>query len=528
MKTPLTFIFSFAILFLQCSKIPNEADILGLLGAQVEDGFVYPKVLFINPASEANQVQVSSPIMIDFSKPMDRSLVESAISVSAPGGNTSFTPSWVFDTRLILNFSAGLTQGKKYEISLNASSTKDKDGNRMAKNFISSFYTIGAGGAPTVVATNPPLSGELQLGWPVNSDLVVQFSQPMDPVSTNNAVTIEGASALFTPIWDASFRELTLRLKSPLNLGATYRLRVNVNAKSALGISLDKEYLVAFSTATTLEVPTIEVTPFPPPPPPVLPWGTLNPDPFINSFQGVSKFDIFRFNFSTPMTIKNINGEIRFTPSINGHFEWENSQLLKFIPSSPLTTGQQYRLSIARDFTSASGVGMNQSHTIDFTVNHPATSANITPIQILGRSFTAPPLPIGCSLETAVDKTINMPIDSSSAYEFRPRYTCPYQYEVEILLQTAGSAKLNLTGDNNLLDAISVSYLSGGPVTSSIFIQQIDYLPSVNPQRIKVRLGGISGNAARYIFKIAGGVSGIHDLNENHLPNDLEFIFYGN
>ncbi|MBM9547854.1 Ig-like domain-containing protein [Leptospira sp. 201903074] len=525
MKTTLTFIFSFAILFLQCSKIPNEADILGLLGAQVEDGFVYPKVLFINPASEANQVQVSSPIMIDFSKPMDRSLVESAISVSAPGGNTSFTPSWVFDTRLILNFSAGLTQGKKYEISLNASSTKDKDGNRMAKNFISSFYTIGAGGAPTVVATNPPLSGELQLGWPVNSDLVVQFSQPMDPVSTNNAVTIEGASALFTPIWDASFRELTLRLKSPLNLGATYRLRVNVNAKSALGISLDKEYLVAFSTATTLEVPTIEVTPFPPPP--VLPWGTLNPDPFINSFQGVSKFDIFRFNFSTPMTIKNINGEIRFTPSINGHFEWENSQLLKFIPSSPLTTGQQYRLSIARDFTSASGVGMNQSHTIDFTVNDPLTSANITPIQILGKSFTAPP---DCFLiDAPVDLTINIPTSLTSPYEFRPRYTCPTQYKVEIILQTAGGVGLKLTGDNNLLNAISVTYLSGGPVTSSIFIQQVEHDPTgPNPKRIKVTLGGISGNLVRYIFKIAGGVSGVHDLNENHLPNDLEFIFYGN
>ncbi|TGL25620.1 hypothetical protein EHQ47_01325 [Leptospira bourretii] len=524
MKVVVTCILSFFLLFLQCSKIPNEADVLGLLGAQIEDGFVYPKVLFINPAPEASQVKVDSPIIIDFSKPMDRSLVESAISISAPGGNTSFTPSWVFDTRLILNFSAGLTQGKKYEISFNASSTKDKDGNRMAKNFISSFYTIGVGGAPTVVATNPPLSGELQLGWPVNSDLLVQFSQPMDPVSTNNAVTIEGASALFTPIWDSSFRELTLRLKSPLNLGATYRLRVNVNAKSALGIALDKEYLVAFSTATTLVVPTVTVTGATVTAP-LTNWGTLNPDPFVNSFTGASKFDIFNFNFSTPMAMKNINGEIRFSPGINGSFVWTGSQLLKFTPSSPLVTGQQYRLSISRDFTSASGVGMNQSHTVDFLVDDPITSVNITPLQILGRSFTAPTL---CTLETAVDQTINMPIDPSFAYEFRPRYTCPDQYEVEIVLQTAGGQKLKLTGDNSLLNTISVNYLSGGPVTSSIFVQQVDYQPSVNPQRIKVRLGGISGNEVRYVFKIAGGPNGLHDLNENYLPKDLEFVFYGN
>ncbi|MCG6146449.1 Ig-like domain-containing protein [Leptospira bandrabouensis] len=521
MKTTIIFVFSFVLLFLGCSKIPNEGDILGLLGARIEDGFVYPKVLFVNPSSEATQVPIDSPIIIDFSKPMDRSLVESAISISAPGGNTSFTPSWVFDTRLILNFSAGLTQGKKYEINLNASSTKDKDGNRMAKNFISSFYTIGVGGAPTVAATNPPLSGELQLGWPVGSDLLVKFSQPMDPVSTNNAVTIEGASALFTPIWDSSFRELTLRLKSPLNLGATYRLRVNVNAKSALGIPLDKEYLIAFSTATTLEIPTViaDVTVSPA-------WGTINPDPFINTFTGASKFDNFTFNFSTPMTIKNINGEIKFSPGINGHFEWTGNQLLRFIPSSPLITGQQYRLSIGRDFTSASGVGMNQSYTIDFLVDEPTTSVNISPVQILGKSFTASP---ACNLiVTPIDQTINFPIDPYIAYEFRPRYTCPEQYEIELLFQTAGSARLKLTGDNNLFDAISVNYLSGGPVTSSIFIQSVDYLPSANPQRVKVRLGGISGNLARYVFKVAGGTSGLHDINENSLSNDLEFVFYGN
>lgn len=511
-------------MFLQCSKIPNEADVLGLLGAQIEDGFVYPKVLFINPAPEASQVKVDSPIIIDFSKPMDRSLVESAINISAPGGNTSFTPSWVFDTRLILNFSAGLTQGKKYEISFNASSTKDKDGNRMAKNFISSFYTIGVGGAPTVVATNPPLSGELQLGWPVNSDLLVQFSQPMDPVSTNNAVTIEGASALFTPIWDSSFRELTLRLKSPLNLGATYRLRVNVNAKSALGIALDKEYLVAFSTATTLVVPTVTAT--------VdlgTPWVSLNPDPFINSYEGVSKFDQFLFNFSTPMTIKNINGEIRFSPSINGIFQWSTgNQTLRFIPSTPMVIGQQYRLSISRDFTSASGVGMNQSHTVDFLVDDPFTSVNITPIQILGRSFTASP---DCVVIAApVDQTINMPINPSLAYEFRPRYTCSDQYEVEIVLETAGGKNLKLTGDNSLLNTISVNYLSGGPVTSSISVQQVDYKPilNTNPQRIIIRLGGISANEVRYVLKIAGGPNGLHDLNGNYLPKDLEFVFYGN
>lgn len=524
MKVVLTCILSFFLLFLQCSKIPNEADVLGLLGAQIEDGFVYPKVLFINPAPEATQVKVDSPIIIDFSKPMDRSLVESAINISAPGGNTSFTPSWVFDTRLILNFSAGLTQGKKYEISFNASSTKDKDGNRMAKNFISSFYTIGVGGAPTVVATNPPLSGELQLGWPVNSDLLVQFSQPMDPVSTNNAVTIEGASALFTPIWDSSFRELTLRLKSPLNLGATYRLRVNVNAKSALGIALDKEYLVAFSTATTLVVPTVT--------PDVdsgVSWGAVNPDPFVNSRPGVSKFDIFNFNFSTPMAMKNINGEIRFSPGINGSFVWTGSQLLKFTPSSPLVTGQQYRLSIARDFTSASGVGMNQSYTVDFTVDDILTSVNINPLQVLGRSITPPPPPLGCEAETVVDQTIPFPVsDPFNVYAFKPRYTCPNQYQLEIQLETAGSRGLKLTGDNSLLNAISVSYLSGGPVTSSIFIQNIKYKQDSNPQIVIVSLGGISANEVRYVFKIAGGPNGLHDLNGNYLPKDLEFVFYGN
>ncbi|TGM06659.1 Ig-like domain-containing protein [Leptospira jelokensis] len=505
--------------FFGCTKIPNENDLLGILGISISEGYVYPRILFINPSNEAKGISKDSKITIDFSKPMDKIAVESAIQLSAPGGNTSFSPSWVFDTRLILNFPEGLTEGKRYEVAFIGSNTKDKDGNRLSKNFLSNFYTIGAGNAPTVTATNPPLSENLQLGWPINQDLTVSFSEPMDPVSTNAAITIEGASAVFTYIWDSNFRNLTLRLRSALNLGATYRLRIASTAKSVDGITLSREYLIAFSTATLLDAPAITADV-------VLgsPWTALTAEPFINSFNGVSKFDRFRFNFSIPMTVKNITNEIRFSPTISGNYNWLSNQILEFQPNNNLLTSQTYRLQIGRDFVSESGISMVNSYSIDFLVNDPLTSVNIAPVQILGRSYDA-----SCNLEVGIDQTISYPADLSIPIEIRPRYLiCPIWYEFEIQLNTAGSARLKLTGDGGLLNVISTTYLSGGEVNASIEIDRIDYIPSANPQRVRVRLKDISGNNVRYLFKLAGGNSGLKDINENILQNNFEFIFYGN
>lgn len=502
-----------------CTKIPTESDLLGILGISIADGFVYPKVLFVNPSNEAKGIPKDSNIVIDFSKPMDKIAVESAIQLSAPGGNTSYSPSWVFDTRLILSFPEGLTEGKRYELSFVASNTKDKDGNRLSKNFLSNFYTIGAGDAPSVISTNPPLSEDLQLGWPVNQDLSVSFSEPMDPVSTNSAITIEGASAVFTYVWDSNFKNLTLRLRSALNLGATYRLRIGSTAKSANGIALSREYLIAFSTATLLNAPAVTAD--------VVigtPWTALTAEPFINTFNGVSKFDRFRFNFSIPMSAKNITNEIRFSPTISGNFTWLSNQILEFRPDNVLLTNQTYRLQVSRDFISQSGISMLNAYSIDFTVNDPFTSVNLTPVQVLGRSYDA-----SCNLEVAIDQTIGYPADLLNPVEIRPRYdVCAVWYEFELQINTAGAARLKYTGDGGLLNAISLNYLSGGEVTESIAIDRIDYIPSANPQRVRIRVKDISGNNVRYLFKLAGGNAGLKDINENILQNDYEFIFYGN
>ncbi|TGN19792.1 Ig-like domain-containing protein [Leptospira idonii] len=503
--------------FANCTKIPTDEDLMGLLGIQVTDGYTTPKVLFVNPGNDSRSVPTSSSIVIDFTKPMDKMAMESAVQLSAPGGNTSYTPSWVFDTRLILDFGEGLTKGKRYELTLNASASKDKDGNRLSKNFISSFYTEGAESTPSVVSSDPPPSDQIQLGWPLNKNLMVQFSEPMDPVTTNSAVGIEGATALYSPVWNSDFTVLTLQLKGPLTLGATYRLRVNPTAKSKLGIGIGKEYLVAFGTGSNLEVPTISADV-------VLgtPWTSLTPEPYLNTLNGVSKFDKFRFNFSTPMKTKNISGEIRFNPSIAGNFTWLSDRILEFSPSSLLESGRTYRLSIGRDFTSASGISLDQSYSVDFTVDDILTSTAIVPSQVNGRAYDS-----SCILGSAIDQTIPIPPNLNVAYPILPTYAvlCTIQYEMELLFNTAGASRLKISGDGSVFSAISIDYVSG-PVASAT-IQQIDYIPTANPQRVRVKLSGLLAGA-RFLFKIKGGTSGLKDGNENTLANDLEFLFYGN
>jgi hypothetical protein len=181
-------------------------------------------------------------------------------------------------------------------------------------------------------------------------------------------------------------------------------------------------------------------------------------------------------------------------------------------------------MQIGREFSSLSGIAMTSSYSIDFTVDDALTSANITPVQVLGRSYDA-----ACNLEIPIDQTITFPTNLSIPVEIRPRYLiCPVGYEFEIQLNTAGSSRLKLTGDGGLINSLSVNYLSGGPINASLSIDRVDYLPSANPQRVRVRIKDISGNNVRYLFRLTGGTNGIKDLNENILQNDFEFVFYGN
>ncbi|WP_246839469.1 Ig-like domain-containing protein [Leptospira licerasiae] len=520
------FVLTFCILFgLTCHGGLNEAEMLSKLGLQWTDSFQYPEILLTSPANGALEISSDSRITIDFSKSMNTIVTAGGVSVTANGGNTSFTPSWIFDSRLILDFPSGLTEGKRYEVTLNRSGVKDTDGNFLPKNYIFHFYTVGGGQVPSIVSSSPQPNGSVVTGWAVNGNIIVTFSEPMDEASTNSAVSLSGGAALYIPVWNASRTQLTLQLKSDLEVGTTYTLKIGTSAKSSAGIALVSEYLVVFSTGSTFTRPDVAAdvtlgTPWTAPVP--------SPLPAVNApYHGVSKFDNFTFQFTETMDRQSVLDAIAFEPSISGVYSWIGPSLLRFTPNDPLTQGRTYRLKIDSTAKSSQGQLMQNGYVIDFVVDDPFTSVPIAFSSVNGRSYS-----IADCVTLISDLTITGPSFPSQSIEnvISPQTACTAVYQFEVRLNTAGGVALKTSGDGDVFSNsnVSVDYMYGGPASPALNIYQINYIPTANPQVLRILLTGNPGSGLRYKFSLKGGSGGIQDTYGNFLSQDLEFLFYGN
>lgn len=498
----------------------DEEELLSLLGLQLENEYKQPDILLFLPLRGEREVSKDRRLIFEFSKKMQRNLTESGISMSASGGNTEYTPIWENDYRLLLQFPAGMTEGKRYEVNLNRNSIKDTDGNRLVKNFLSDFYTEGGGRQTTVISSDPPADEAITVGWPIDRNIIIRFNEPMDKISTNSAVSISGGPAVYLPIWNESADELTLQLQSNLEIGTTYRLIVTTSAKSQAGINLTNDYLLNFNTASSFDRPVVS--------PNVTlgdNWSSLNPSPAVNTFNGVSKFDQFRFSFNIPMNRESVLNAISFNPPISGQYEWLSDTLLQFTPSSSLEIGNTYRLRISSSATSSQGQTLFNSYVVDFTVDDNFTSIPMELLGINGRTFDA-----SCVISGAIDLNIAGLPNKNTVNTINPQTGCPQEYEFEVALNTAGGVPLKTFGEGDVFSAsnININYLSGGPINSSLRIDQINYIPTANPQRLRIRITGVASNQVRYTFLLRGGPGGILDSNENYLEDDIEFIFFGN
>ncbi|TGL32553.1 hypothetical protein EHQ52_14805 [Leptospira koniambonensis] len=520
-------IFLILSLFLcvSCHDGLNETEMLSKLGLQWTDSFQYPEITLTNPPNGALEVSSSSRIIIDFNKSMNTIITEGGVSVAANGGNTTFNPAWIFDSRLILEFPSGLTEGKRYEITLNRSGVKDSDGNFLPKNYNFHFYTEGGGHVPTISSSSPQPNGSVVTGWAVNGNIIINFSEPMDEASTNSAVSLSGGAALYVPVWNGNRTQLTLQLKSDLEVGTTYTLKIGTSAKSSAGIALASEYLVVFSTGSTFTRPDVlaDVTVG-------TSWNSPLPSPLpaVNSpYHGVSKFDSFTFQFTETMDRQSVLDAIAFEPSISGVYSWIGPSLLKFTPNNSLTQGKTYRLKIDSTAKSSQGQLLQYGYVIDFVVDDPFTSVPIAFNSVDGKTLS-----ISDCVTLISDLTISGPTFPNQSIEnvINPQVACTSVYQFEIRVNTAGGGALKTSGDGDVFSSsnISVDYMYGGPASPALNIYQINYIPSPNPQVLKVLLSGNPGSGLRYKFTLKGGSSGIQDAYGNYLSKDLQFIFYGN
>jgi len=484
-------------------KIFSELDNLVLLGQGKGDSLERPKIIAISPGTDERNVVTTRGIEIVFSRYMNTTETEKAISLTANGGNINTEFFWPLENTLHMRFRTGLTEGKRYSLRLNRELAQDKEGNSLATDYLSHFYTVGASGLPYVVSSNPPASQTITTGWPVTQNITVRFSEPMDRAETGDAVTLSGGPAVFIKTWNADSTELTFDLINDLEPSTTYTLKVGAAAKSQTGLSMEREYVVLFHTGTDSLRPDLFSITTPSVP---VPW-PQSPSPAINYQAGISKKDTIILTFSEAMDRDSVIQGISFNPSISGQYNWLTSTILEFTPDAWLTQNTTYRLNIANTALDSAGLPLANSYIADFVVNNTLDSVPVSIQSIVGQE----------------SPNLNVPVPPSPSTEYAINYTPP-QYTFAVTFNTAGNAALQTSGSSDIYQQFTIDYLSGSDPTPPT-IDIIEYNPAVSPPTVYIRISNINTNI-RYLFTIKGGTTGVKDVNDNFMEKDVQFIFY--
>lgn len=507
---------------LGCGKEEDFVEQLLLPGESGAD-LDRPRVVFLGPASGATNVQLNSQIVITFSKAMDPVVTQNALILEASGGSVQTDPFWLSDRSVSFTVSPSLTAAKRYSVRVAANLARDMQGNYLAVDYLSHFYTVGAGTAPQVTSSSPGTLSAIEFGWPVDQDPVVNFSVPMDPLTAGDAVTISGGPARFIRQWSNGNRTLTLNLQDPLEGNVTYTLKVASGANSADGIALTSPRTYLFHTGTDTVPPDLaSVTTG------TYVWPGLQPYPTLNQVTGVSKNSWIVFDFTEAMDPSSTIEAISFDPPISGQFSWLTPAQLQFQPDNRLETDETYRLIIESSATDVQGLPLPNRYLADFVVSDPLDSAPITLVEV--RGFTAGP-PDAADATFGSGGTITGIPDSATEYSLSRNSTngCnsagEYQYRLDLVFQTAGGEALKLAGSGNVFDSISVRYFSGHPRTTDAIFERIDYSPSAGLQIVRLRTTCLT-LGIRSLISIQGGNAGLQDINDNTLSDDIDFVIY--
>jgi hypothetical protein len=154
-----------------------------------------PQVLSVNPINNLTSVPVNAVVQVLFDRPVAANSL-SGVTLKANGSTVVTSPALSSAGQVLtLNTPDLLTPGTTYTITING--VADLAGNSMS-TAVTDTFTTGTGAIlpnPSIVSITPA-NGATMVA--TNSSIVVQFSNPMNPVSFNTSsfiLTITGSSA---------------------------------------------------------------------------------------------------------------------------------------------------------------------------------------------------------------------------------------------------------------------------------------------------------------------------------------------
>lgn len=309
-----------------------------------------PTVSSTNPVDKATGIPVTTTIAITFSKAMNKSATEPAVSASP---SITWTPAWTSgDTIVTFTPSASLKTGTKYTITI-STAAKSADGAKMASPYEFSFTTVSAPTPPTVTATSPN-NGSTNV--PINTNMVVTFSVAMDKSATEAAIS-SGPSFTGTFGWDGASKVVTWTPGANLQTSTKYTITITTAAKSADGADLASQYQFSFTTKSGGGGDTTPPT-------------VVNTDPKKNT-KDVDRTTKVTITFSEAMDQAATEGSVTISPGAITGRTWNGNATL--ILTVDLTDGQTYTVTIGTGAKDIAGNSVRDKYVFSFTTKKAIT-----------------------------------------------------------------------------------------------------------------------------------------------------------
>lgn len=199
-----------------------------------------------------------------------------------------------------------------------------------------------------------------------------------------------------------------------------------------------------------------------PTPRPDLPPALVETHPLPGSV--ISLNQALQFYFNQAMDTDSVIAATRFEPDVNGLFEWENDQVLTFIPDKALPPGVSLTVSIDETAQAQNGLNLLEPVAISFTISSHLSltqtlpedgSQDVNPQNPLLVSFNQAVVPLGAEADGPTAFTLSPEVPGEGAW----LNTSTYSFTPDPALE--GGVTYTLTLNDSLTSA------AGAPLTTN-------------------------------------------------------------
>jgi len=308
--------------------------------------------------SRANEILPDpySPAILRFDTPMEVQEVERALVISGPQGTVEGELHWEGNSLWFIP-RAPWAPGQRYDLAL-VGTLPSRDGRELRAQVKIPFYGILRDEIPTVVDFSPQDGASVGVDEARGARIRLCFSQPMDRVSVQGALTWDVPEGLEFR-WDGDDRAVTVLPRGVLTPWKLYTWTLSTAAKSRNQVSLSRAQTGRLMTDADRELPTILRT-FP------VRYSSSQWIDTGDSLDGIELSDGLAIRFSKPMDGESLRSAIRFDPPVTGSVELMDPQTAVFVGAEGWECQTSYRLFVATSARDSSGLGLIQEYVQPF------------------------------------------------------------------------------------------------------------------------------------------------------------------